>query len=103
MEQDDGAEFPESPEEAHGLAAEKARRLAKLDALRRAGTDPYPYRFDRTHRWASCARYADLEPGAETEDRSASPGRLMLLPPGQADVRHHAGPHGRAAALPRAA
>ena len=74
MEQDDGAEFPESPEEAHGLAAEKARRLAKLDALRRAGTDPYPYRFDRTHTLGELrARYADLEPGAETRTGSAPP------------------------------
>ena len=32
-----------------GLAAEKAKRLDKIAALRDAGTNPYPYRFDRTH------------------------------------------------------
>ena len=48
MEQDDGPDFPEDAE-THGLSAEKARRLAKLDDLRQAGTEPYPYRFDRTH------------------------------------------------------
>ncbi len=80
MEQDDGADFPEDVEEAHGLSAEKARRLSKLDALRQAGTDPYPYRFDRTHTLGELrARYSDLEPGAETEDRVRVAGRLMLL------------------------
>ncbi|CAN5860870.1 hypothetical protein BH24ACT6_BH24ACT6_19460 [soil metagenome] len=32
-----------------GLAAERVRRLAQVDALRAGGTEPYPYRFDRTH------------------------------------------------------
>ncbi|MEY4174574.1 MAG: lysyl-tRNA synthetase, partial [Actinomycetota bacterium] len=32
-----------------GLAAEKAKRLQKLAELHDAGTNPYPYRFDRTH------------------------------------------------------
>ncbi len=31
-----------------GLAAEKARRLGQVDAMRAAGNNPYPYRFDRT-------------------------------------------------------
>ena len=61
-------------------ASRQKARLAKLDALRRAGTDPYPYRFDRTHTLGELrARYADLEPGAETEDRVRVAGRLMLL------------------------
>ena len=30
-----------------GLAAEKARRLGLVDAMRDAGGNPYPYRFDR--------------------------------------------------------
>ena len=32
-----------------GLAAERTRRLGLLDEMRATGTDPYPYRFDRTH------------------------------------------------------
>ena len=45
----------ETPEEltpeqaAHGLAAERERRLGHIESLRQAGTNPYPYRFDRTH------------------------------------------------------
>ena len=79
MEQDDGPDFPEDAE-THGLSAEKARRLAKLDDLRQAGTEPYPYRFDRTHTLGELrGRYSDLEPGAETEDRVRVAGRLMLL------------------------
>ena len=76
MEQDDGAEFPESPEEAHGLAAEKARRLAKLDALRRAGTDPYPYRFDRTH------TLGELRPPTPTWNRAPRPRTGSASPAG---------------------
>ena len=32
-----------------GLAAEKAKRLAKVDEIRTSGQEPYPYRFDRSH------------------------------------------------------
>ena len=32
-----------------GLAAEMTRRLDNIAALRAQGTNPYPYRFDRTH------------------------------------------------------
>ncbi|HEX6785599.1 MAG TPA: lysine--tRNA ligase [Acidimicrobiales bacterium] len=67
-------------EEATGLAAEKAARLAKLEALRRAGTNPYPYRFDRSTTLGELrAAHADLTPGAETEDRVAVAGRLLLI------------------------
>ena len=34
---------------SEGPAEERERRLAKLDALRAAGIDPYPVRFDRDH------------------------------------------------------
>ena len=62
-----------------GLAAEKAKRLAKLDALREAGVEPYPYRFDRTHTLAEIrAAHGDLEPGSETDVRVAVAGRMML-------------------------
>ncbi len=40
---------PEAALSGSGLAAEKARRLAQVDAIRDAGGNPYPYRFDRTH------------------------------------------------------
>jgi lysyl-tRNA synthetase, class II len=40
---------PETQSSGSGLAAEKAKRLDKIAALRDAGTNPYPYRFDRTH------------------------------------------------------
>ena len=30
------------------MDAEQERRLAKLDALRDDGIEPYPYRFDRS-------------------------------------------------------
>jgi lysyl-tRNA synthetase class 2 len=66
--------------EGRGLAAEKAARLGKLEALRRAGGDPYPYRFDRTATLGELrSEHAGLEAGAETETRVAVAGRLMLI------------------------
>lgn len=62
-----------------GLAAEKSRRLELLDEMRRAGTEPYPYRFDRTHTLTEVRLgWGGLEPGVETEDRVAVAGRIML-------------------------
>jgi lysyl-tRNA synthetase class 2 len=62
-----------------GLAAEKAKRLDKIRALRDAGTNPYPYRFDRTHSLDQLrAEFAALEPGAETDQRVTVAGRMML-------------------------
>lgn len=62
-----------------GLSAEKAKRLAKLDGLRAAGTEPYPYRFDRTHTLAEIrAAHGELEPGSETTVHVAVAGRMML-------------------------
>jgi lysyl-tRNA synthetase, class II len=63
-----------------GLAAEKAKRVAKLDALRADGLNPYPYRFDRSTTLASLrGRYSSLEPGVETADAVAVAGRLLLI------------------------
>jgi lysyl-tRNA synthetase class 2 len=63
-----------------GLAAERARRLAQVDAARAAGREPYPYRFDRTHTLGDVrARWADLEPGTETAEEVAVAGRILLL------------------------
>ncbi len=63
-----------------GLAAERARRQAQVDALRAAGREPYPYRFDRTHTVAEVrARWGELEAGVETSDEVSVAGRILLL------------------------
>jgi lysyl-tRNA synthetase, class II len=63
-----------------GLSAEKAKRLAKLDDLRRDGTNPYPYRFDRSHTLHEVREaHGSLEPGTETEHRVSLAGRAMLI------------------------
>ncbi len=62
-----------------GLAAEKARRLARIEELRANGVSPYPYRFDRSHTVAEIReRWGDLEPGVETDDAVTVAGRVML-------------------------
>ncbi|MBA3604865.1 MAG: lysine--tRNA ligase [Acidimicrobiia bacterium] len=61
-----------------GLAAERARRQGQVDALRAAGRQPYPYRFDRTHTAAAVrAQWAELAPGTETVDEVAVAGRVL--------------------------
>lgn len=63
-----------------GAAAERAQRIAKIDAMRAAGIDPYPVRFERT---TDCAalhnRYRDLEAGTETDDAVTIAGRMLLF------------------------
>jgi lysyl-tRNA synthetase, class II len=67
-------------EAGRGLAAERQQRLAKLDALRAAGIEPYPYRFDRTTTLAELrSTHSDLAAGTETEHRVAVAGRLLLI------------------------
>ena len=62
-----------------GLAAEKAKRLDKIAALRAAGNNPYPYRYDRTHTLDQLrAQFDALEPGSETDQRVSVAGRMML-------------------------
>ena len=47
------------------LQDERARRLAKVEALRTQGRDPYPVRFDRTHTAAELrAAYGAIDSGA---------------------------------------
>ena len=54
-------------------------RIAKIEALRTQGIDPYPVRFDRTHTAAEIhAAHDGIDAGAETGDRVAVAGRLML-------------------------
>jgi lysyl-tRNA synthetase, class II len=59
---------------------ERARRLAKLEALRAAGADPYPVRFERDRTTAELHdEYDGLEAGAETGDVVRVAGRLLLI------------------------
>ncbi|MQA75579.1 MAG: lysine--tRNA ligase, partial [Solirubrobacterales bacterium] len=56
----------------------RARRLAKLDALRARGIDPYPVRFDRDTTAAELIdRYGELAPGTVTADVVHVAGRVM--------------------------
>ncbi|HET9548333.1 MAG TPA: lysine--tRNA ligase [Desertimonas sp.] len=62
-----------------GLAAERVRRQRRVDDLRAAGRQPYPYRFDRMHSAADVRELgAELGPGAETDIAVSIAGRLML-------------------------
>ncbi len=79
---------PTSPDDAEpsteptgsGLAAERARRLARIDEIRSGGGTPYPYRFDRTHSVADVRqRWGELEPGVETDEPVVVAGRIVLL------------------------
>ncbi|HKH26563.1 MAG TPA: lysine--tRNA ligase [Acidimicrobiia bacterium] len=59
---------------------ERARRLAKVEALRAQGRDPYPVRFDRTHTTAELhAAYGAIDAGAETDDTVRVAGRTLLV------------------------
>ncbi len=72
-------EHPSTPASG-GLEAERAKRFAKIDGLREAGTEPYPYRFDRTDTLGELrSAYGELEPGTETEVRSTVAGRVLLI------------------------
>jgi lysyl-tRNA synthetase class 2 len=63
-----------------GLQAERSRRLGRVEEIRGAGTEPYPYRFDRSHTLREIRqRWGSLEPGAETGEEVDVAGRLMLL------------------------
>ena len=59
---------------------EYARRLAAVEAMRAAGTDPYPVRFDRDRTAQSLHDEFDaLEPGSETGVTVRIAGRLLLI------------------------
>jgi len=63
----------------NGLEQEKARRLDSLDALRAEGTNPYPYRFDRSHTLGEIRKeFGHLESGSETETHVTVAGRILL-------------------------
>ena len=59
---------------------QRSTRLAKVQALRAEGRNPYPVRYERTHTAGGIrASHEGLAPGSETEDRVRVVGRLMLL------------------------
>ncbi|HEV7864160.1 MAG TPA: lysine--tRNA ligase [Acidimicrobiia bacterium] len=67
----DGAAAPED---------EYARRLGEVEAIRAAGGDPYPVRFDRDRTAQSLHdEFGALEPGSETGVTVRVAGRLMLI------------------------
>ena len=73
-------------DEASDLPEQTRVRLAKLDAIRAAGGDPYPVGFPRTATIAEVrARYPDLGPDAATGDRVGVTGRVMLYRSGGRD------------------
>ncbi len=85
----DDQEMHGDPEAAGGLsgsaARQRTRRIAKLDALRARGIDPYPVTYPRDRDVASVrAEYAELAAGAVTGDEVHLAGRLML-------IRNHGG------------
>ncbi len=62
------------------LHEERAHRLAKLDAMRERGVDPYPVRFDRDHTAAEIhERFDDLDPGSDSGERVKVAGRVVAL------------------------
>ncbi|MBA3716898.1 MAG: lysine--tRNA ligase [Actinobacteria bacterium] len=59
---------------------QRARRLAKVEALRAQGVNPYPYRFDRDQTLAELrAGYERLKAGEEADERVSICGRVFLI------------------------
>jgi lysyl-tRNA synthetase class 2 len=55
-----------------------AARLAKVAAMRTAGVEPYPVRFERTHTTAAVReRWGELAAGSSTGERVTVAGRLI--------------------------
>lgn len=64
--------------ELENLSEQERVRRQKLDALKAAGVEPYPNRYDRSHLASELqAAYASLEPGTDTQDVVRVAGRLM--------------------------
>ncbi|MDQ1468129.1 MAG: lysyl-tRNA synthetase, class, partial [Actinomycetota bacterium] len=67
------------PEVGAATSTERVARLAKVDALRAAGVDPYPLRFDRdATAGALHDRYDSLADGEETDAVVRVAGRVLL-------------------------
>jgi lysyl-tRNA synthetase class 2 len=61
-------------------ADEFQARLAKVEAIRARGDDPYPVRFDRTHTLAEVReQWSHLTDGDSTDDKVSVAGRVLLL------------------------
>jgi lysyl-tRNA synthetase, class II len=59
---------------------ERARRIAKVEEIRKAGGEPYPVRYERTHTAVELHEQWDpLDAGAETDDEVRVAGRILLL------------------------
>ncbi len=77
-EESDGAD-PEEHSEEH-IRDQRQLRLNKLEAMREAGIEPYPVRFDfTTTAGALRSEFGALEAGTSTETRVRIAGRVMLL------------------------
>jgi len=75
----------EGDEDQSALERMIATRLAKVEAMRAAGDEPYPYRFERTALAADLhERFDDLAAGTDTGETVTVAGRLM-------NVRHIGG------------
>jgi len=75
----DNSEFNQDTDNRRGFFAERTRRLAAIDELRNTGTNPYPYRFDRTHTLGELReKFGNLEAGNETDVTTSVAGRIML-------------------------
>jgi lysyl-tRNA synthetase, class II len=69
-----------APSDGSVVAAERARRLAKLERLRERGVAPYPVRFDRDRTAADVhAEFGGLAAGEEAGDTVRIAGRAMLI------------------------
>ena len=64
----DGAAEETAAERHSRLAAEREHRLGKVEAIRHAGGEPYPYRFDRTALAAELhEEFGSLEAGKQAD------------------------------------
>lgn len=80
LEADLGAAATTPPGLSGSAAAQRLRRLAKVEALRAEGTDPYPVTYPRTHTLAEVREaHGSLAAGAETEDAVDIAARVMLV------------------------
>lgn len=58
----------------------RAAKEAKLAALKAAGIEPYPHKYDRSHQAQELQdKYKDLASGTETQDAVAVAGRIMSV------------------------
>ena len=75
------ADDPNAPADAAiDAPAERARRLADLEALRERGVDPYPVTFPRDRTLAELRdEFGGLEPGVETDTAVSVAGRILLI------------------------